>query len=359
MKIAIFYPRNVYASWYTLGGYVRTLTTMGHEVIDCPFPGNQVHDVDAVRASLPTIETLLTCDVVILAFAEYLWPWLDAVYTFDKWQPVLQNKRVIGRMDESMDRTDLALFDFWPQIARWFNYSSFPAQQDAEEFKGQFLPFGADLTMFNADRSNDQSPIASKYQIGFVGTMYPLRHEYLKRLAPALDDSITFNVGTVMVQDVSGIRPVESTKLLAEEYRAFSIFFCLPPLSRLLVCKVFEVMACGTMVMFPKLPGHTASNLSIFEDGKEIVYYEYGMFGHNAAQIRHYLQNAAERAKIAKAGCDKVQAQYSLEDMLANLLTGAGFSSEEARPVMTKEYRLKHNIGQGTKVLGVQEEVTA
>lgn len=349
MKIALFFPCNMYASWYTLGGYARTLTAMGHEVVDCPFPGNLVHNVEQVRAQLPGVETLLGCDCVLATFLEYIVPWLDAIYGYPAWQKVMNKVPVVGRLDESMDRADLALYDRWPEIKKWAQHYSFPAVQDANDLHGSWLPFGADLSMFNTILA----PTFKKYEVGFIGSMYPLRQEYIKRLGPQLDNTLTFNIGTVIVQDVAGIRGEESTRLLAEEYRAFKIFFCLPPMSRLLVCKVFEAMACGAFVMFPKLPGKAAENLSLFEDGKEIVYYDYGSLASNAAQIKKWLADNNGRNSIAEAGRRKVHAEHSLELMLGRLITNAGFSHESAFPKLTEESRLRQGIGESSKIAGV------
>ena len=98
------------------------------------------------------------------------------------------------------------------------------------------------------------------------------------------------------------MRVRESFELLAENYRRLKIFFCLPPMSRLVVGKVFDVMACGTFIMYPKLPGDARRNNEIFEDGKHIVYYDLGRMPENAKQIRYYLEHEDEREKIAAEG---------------------------------------------------------
>lgn len=341
MKIALYYPRNLFASWFSLGGYARTLRTMGHEVIDCPFPGNIPNDIENVRARMPTIPELLTCDCVLSTFHEYIVPWLGAVYGPDEWRRLMCDVPVIARLDESMDRKDLFLQERWPELAQWAQagHFFFPAKQDAIRYDGHWLPFGADLTMFNTNINK-----VKLYDIGFIGSMYPLRMNYMQKLSEHLDSRFTFNVGTVVVQDLSGIRGEESTQLLADNYSRIKIFFCLPPMSRLLVCKVFEVMASGTFMMFPKLPGKAAANLALFEDGKEIVYYDYGNVESNAHQIRHWLEHEGEREHIAQMGCHKVQSKFSLEQMLGEMLYVV-MGSEKAFPKLTREGRIRLGIG--------------
>ena len=80
-------------------------------------------------------------------------------------------------------------------------------------------------------------------------------------------------------------------------------------------------MACGTFVMYPRLPGDSAANLSAFEDGKHIVYYEHGYIRENVKQIKRWLEHDKERESIALAGCCKVREELSLENMLDKLLT--------------------------------------
>jgi len=347
MKIALYYPRNWLASWYTLGGYVNTLQDMGHDVIDCPFPGNQVHNVDQVRAAMPTIDQLNSCDCVLLMFMEYIQPWLAAVYGLELWQHV--KVPIVARYDESFDRGDLGLFDRWEEFQKWApvpHFNFFPAHQDAERYGGNWLVYGADLAKFHYT-----VPQEKKYDLAFVGSLYPLRQQYLAKLAEYIGNDVTFNVGQAIVQDLSGIRPEESTALLADNYRSIKIFFCLPPMSRLLVCKVFEVMACGTFVMFPTLPGEAAQNMKAFESDKEIVYYEHGYMKKNAAQIRYYLENEKEREAIAGAGCSRVYSEYTLQQMLEKMLWVAR-PDLPVSPRLTFDARRRLKIGSDVAEVG-------
>jgi hypothetical protein len=337
VKIALFYPRNVLASWFTLGGYRLTLERMGHEVLDCPFPGNhpgvQLPGIQFLRNKMPSIEDLNSCDVVISAFHEYTQAWLADVYE-GRWKDL--KVPVIARFDETMDRTDLGLPARLDELKRWANFYSFPAAQDADKYGGDWLPFGADTTMFKPglkkltgihafpDTSEEWLKTCAynekKYALGFIGSLYPLRQEYLSKLAPFLPDSVTFHHGQVLVQDIGGVLELESTELLAENYRQIKVFFCLPPMSRLLVCKVFEVMACGTFVMYPRMPGGSSKNNVLFKNNEHLVYYDPGYLKQNAKDILHFMEDDADRERIARAGCELVHREFTLEQMLEKLL---------------------------------------
>ena len=127
-------------------------------------------------------------------------------------------------------------------------------------------------------------------------------------------------MGFLGVHDLSGLREPETTNLLVENYRQVKIFFVLPPMSRLICAKVADVMACGTFVMYPKLQGDMAGNMTQFEDGREIVYYDPGYFKQNAKLIAKYLVDEYAREAIARAGCERVHREYRLDQMLEKLL---------------------------------------
>lgn len=314
MKIALFYPKNYLASHYALFSYRETLERMGHQVLDCPFPGNQIHDLENVKKRMPPIEVLNQCDVVLSTFHEYVQPWLLMVYGFENWSKL--RVPVVARFDESMDRLDLQLPVRIDELKRWAQHYSFPAAQDAEKYGGDWLPFGADTRIFRP-----WSPVLPKpYDVGFIGTLYPTRKKYMDGLAPHIGRDVNVRVGNAIVQDLSGFRERESTQLLAENYRQIKIFFCLPPMSRLLVEKIFDVMACGTLVMYPRLVGDAKSNMSIFKDGEHIVYYEPGYVVENAGQIKDLLTNTNKRETIARAGCELVHSKYTLDMMLDHML---------------------------------------
>lgn len=336
-RIALFYIHNPLACWYAIGGYVETLKRMGHEVLDCPMPGNQVVNVAATAAKMPKIEELMECDVVISAYHEYVQPWLSHLYSRPEWVALMNKVPVLARYDESMDRGDLRLPQRMPDLLAWAECHSFPAIQDAMKYGGEWLPYGADITIFNPHGwLSSGIPEPKKYEVAFVGTLYPKRAEYLRKVVNHIGGGRTFYQGNVFVQDLSGMRERESTLLLAENYRAIKIFFCLPPQSNLLVEKIFEVMACDTLVMYPRLEGEAAKNLSIFEHGKHIVYYDLGYFADNGKQVQHYLKHPEEAQRIAEGGGELVRKKFTLQGMLEKMLDQAESVSKD--PWKTPEY---------------------
>jgi hypothetical protein len=171
----------------------------------------------------------------------------------------------------------------------------FPAAQDAVEFNGEWLPFGADLSVFKA------KPVEKRYDAAFLGMMYPKRAEYVSRigypltiLPPAFDPNILY-----------------SFELLAEAYSATRIFVNLPSYSRLLVTKVTEVIACRTMLVTPKVDHPSgAHNMSQFTDGKHLVYYDSDRPGDVGGIIEHYLRSPSELDAIAGAYLVEVASAY-------------------------------------------------
>jgi hypothetical protein len=299
---------------------------MGHTVLDCPFPGNTVQNIEQVASKMPTIAQLMECDIILATYMEYVQPWLKAIYPVAEWSRLMRSVPVIARFDESMDRGDLGLPARVRELIGWANHWSWPAAQDAEKYGGEWLPYGADTTIFNPFGNGDitidkTDSVPKKYDLAFIGTLYPKRHEYLTKLINHVGKGTIFHCGNVMVQDLGGIRERETTELLAENYRQIKIFFCLPPMSRLLVEKIFDIMASDTLVMYPRFPGDAAKNCSIFEDDKHIVYYEYGFFANNGKQVKYYLEHPDETQRIAKAGGELVRSQYTLELMLKKMLS--------------------------------------
>lgn len=344
MKVALFHPHNTLGGWVAVGGYRAALERMGHEVLDAVLPGNTVANVDVVRSTLPTIVALAGCDVIISAFHEYTAPWLEALYGFEAWKPLIN--KTVARFDESMDRMDLGLPGRLPELMKWALRHAFAAAQDARKYKGDWIPFSADTEMFSAERGMSEKP----YDVAFIGSLYPLRRKYLEHLA-RFADGTRFNVcDNVGLHRLDGAAEPESTMLLAEEYRKVKIFFCLPTISRLFASKAFEVMACGTFVMHPQLPGELAENCSLFEHKKHLVYYKAGYFQENLKQIKHYLEHEDEREQIANTGMERVRSHFTIELMLNRML-----DSVRLRPhIVVSHYESAEQIAEKTTLIPME-----
>jgi hypothetical protein len=321
MRVALFTINNFLAGTAATFGYRETLERMGHEVLPARLPGNQVQVTPELLAECPTIEQLMECDLVLSTHHEYVQPWLEAMYPFAAWDKLMSKVPVLARFDESMDRGDLLLPHRMPDLLQWAKHYSFPAAQDADTYNGQWLPFGTDTTIFKPG-----TPLPEKkYDVGFIGTMYPKRHEYLTKLIQFAGRNTKLYVGNVAVQDIAGVRSRDTALLLADNYRDIKIFFCFPPISRLVVSKIPDIMACDTLVLYPRFPGEAmAKNYSPFEHEKHIVYYELGFFANNGKQLQYYLQHPEEAERIAKAGGELVRAEHTLEQMIHKMMAYAG-----------------------------------
>ena len=87
-------------------------------------------------------------------------------------------------------------------------------------------------------------------------------------------------------------------------------------------------MACGTFLMYPKLPGQAAKNHGLFQNNQHLVYYSSGHMAENVEQISYWLEHDAEREKIARQGCELVHKNFSLEQMFQALLELVGSTNK-------------------------------
>jgi len=190
-----------------------------------------------MKGKIPTIGQLNECDVIVSAYHEYTQPWLRAAYRQEQWKRL--KPQVIARFDESMDRGDLFLPRRMEELLDWADVYSFPAAQDAEKYGGQWLPYGSDTHMFNRNRTGESVFPGKKYNVAFIGSLYAGRKAYLDQLAPSLADGVEIQCGNSLVYELGIPNGLASMELLAKNYREIKIFFCLPPLSRLIVQKLW------------------------------------------------------------------------------------------------------------------------
>jgi hypothetical protein len=252
-----------------------------------------------------SFERLKQADLIILSSAEHYAPALTRRYP--RWSELRMPK--VAWYCESFHRDDRD-FDFAscrPLVDRHY----FPAIQDAEEMHGEWLPFSADVEVF---KPNGASPIHS---VAFLGTMYPKRAEYLRSL----------RIPISLLTPVSAWNTRRSFERLASAYSSTQIFLNLPALSRLLVTKVTEVMACRTMLLTPELDHPSAlGNMAPFESGRHLVYYAANKPAQLAELITHYLEHDEEREAIAEAGYQSVVNHHNLEQSLTRILRESGLS---------------------------------
>ena len=293
-RIAVFHcTARIGSAWCCAEGISVTLAAMGYEVMDCGHP----------RQGTPPLEALRQADLIILGAVEWYGDLLMQRYGAE-WATLPAPKLAWYAESAQRDDRDFPFGHYQGLADRHY----FPAAQDAVEFGGTWLPFGADTVLF-APR-----PTAIRHEAAFLGSLYPKRVEFLERLGMPLD----------RMAPVADPDPIRSFALLAEAYRSTRIFVNLPAYSRLLVTKVPEVMACGTLLLTPAMDHPSAlANMAQFEDGRHLVYYPPDRPEVLAGLIAHYRHAAAERAAIAAAGRAEVVRAHSLRARLERLLADA------------------------------------
>ncbi|MGI4764850.1 MAG: methyltransferase domain-containing protein [Janthinobacterium lividum] len=289
--VAVFHcTSGVTSAWCCAEGIVTTLARMGYRVRDCQNP----------TLRYTSIEDLKGVDLIILSAVEWYAPAMREAYG-DAWSDLVVPK--VAWYAESFHRDDRD-FDFGA-CAALADRHYFPAWQDAVEFGGEWLPFGADTEIFFPRETE------ATIDAGFLGSLYPKRVEYVKRL----------DAPVVRLNSVSGQNAVESAQMLAAAYCSTKILLNLPSYSRLTVTKVTEAMACGTMVITPMMDHPSAvRNMDQFVDGKHLVYFDPRRPQDIGALIRHYTERPSERQRIAEDGYAEIVRGHSLRLRLQTIL---------------------------------------
>jgi FkbM family methyltransferase len=293
--VALFHcVAGVASAWSCAEGIISTLMAMGYNVINCGNPEKTEFPLDKLRDA----------DLIILSGAEWYSRAIDKRYSAS-WAEVKVPK--VAWYTESFDRDDHH-FDYG-SLAHIADRHYFPAQQDAAAHAGQWLPFGVDSTLFTP------MPTAKLYDAVFLGMMYGKRAEYAKRIKYPI-----FYLRTEFDHN----NPAKSVQLLADAYSSARIVINLPSLSRLLVTKVTEVLACRTMLVTPKIDHPSAqANLQQFEDRVHLAYYAPDKPEEIGQIVDYYLAHADEREAIAEAGWRAVNQQHSLRHRLEKILNDA------------------------------------
>lgn len=101
--------------------------------------------------------------------------------------------------------------------------------------------------------------------------------------------------------------------------------------------RVYETIGRGGFMIHPRISGLEKD----FEDGKEIVFYDYNNFGQLGALIQHYLDNPSEREKIRKAGFERAKRDHTYLNRMKEMLD---IVTENEK---NKPKPLKINLGSG------------
>lgn len=281
------------SAWCCAEGIISVYREMGYNVVDGGNPGR----------SQISIRQLQQADLIVLGAPEWFAGPLMMQYGA-VWHSLKAKKA--AWYAESFHRDDRD-FDF-ETVRHLADKHYFPAIQDAEEFGGQYLPFGADLSVFKA------KPVEVQHDAAFLGTIYQKRAEYIARIGFPL----------ACIRSVSSAVPRKSFEMLADAYCSMKIFVNLPAYSRLLVTKVTEIMACGTFLLTPRLDHPSGMrNMDLFQSGKHLVYYNPDDPAEIGRLIRYYLDHPEERAQIAANGRDEVVRKHSMRIPLQKIIDDA------------------------------------
>lgn len=328
MKIAVLYPNNPLCSWNMARGLVNTLRRMGHEPLSIPMPtARETSETQLAmfHKSVTSLEVIKRCDLAIVSGPEHIGPWIDAAWGIYEWKNLGIPRA--AWLHESLFREDQNIdFDAIKNFAdEWF----VPAMQDVEYLdqecfaKGlaHWLPFGVDTEVFRACPECDSTKPHDHWfrrqqdiPIAFLGLMYPKRQIFLQALSR--HDHPPLKIAQVAVQDLDGYNYEKSVELYAQSLRRIKVFFNLPAMSRLLVGKVYEALACGTFLLTPMLPpeGGVSKNMLPFNSPEHLIYYRSSNLGYVAQLLREWSSSEKdeERERIAEAGCREVHEKHSL-----------------------------------------------
>lgn len=328
-RIACFYPGWMPSAWSCSYGIPRTLKRMGHEVVDAPLPMDDIRREEAAseaekrrprlrRGDLPKSEALRDCDLIIVSGTEHIGPYIDSLYP--DWSEIKVKKASL--LHESCDREDYpaALMGQIERVKRLSDVVYCPAVQD-EKYGFKYLPFGVDTDIFKPDIlaldanyqvvSGNMPP--KKYDLAFIGWMYGKRKEFVQKLMPLLDTTICY--GKVQVEDLGGVKILETAELYAQNLREIKVFVNLPTLSQLVVTKVYEVMACGTYLLTPACDPKYAANWDGWPDDVPDIYTDDNFSG-TAERIKKAISDDSWREETARKGCEEVHAKHRLDQRL-------------------------------------------
>src|SRR5665213_1118812 len=323
MKVAVLYPESITCSWNMAHGLVATIKRMGHTVMPIGLPTERSASdgrLAQVKAACPPVQLLKDLDLILISGPEHICPWMDAIYGRQAWASLDVPKA--AWLHETKGRDDYELdFDGFKWCAdHWF----WTAIQDAEfhdqemfaKGRSWWLPLGVDTKIFKpyGDRADGIHPIA--FDCAVCGLVCPERQAYLQALIRHKHPPMMVG-STGAAHDLHGYHWEEGARLLASNYRQIKVFFNLPALSRVLVSKVVEVMACGTFLMTPQLPPDRGCdrNMEPFTDGVHLKYYRSSNVPLVCQMLSEWIspEKDAERMLIAAAGCKILHEKHSLE----------------------------------------------
>ncbi len=276
MRIALFHPTGHFVAWAMSEGLAHALERIGHELVS----GDP-------------------CDLVIVSGPELI--------AAEKWESVNAPKRLWFHETAVRDDDDFSWC--FRNIRSRHAGCFFPGVQDAETFDSQWLNWGVDTGIFKAERPWGDR----KHPCAFVGQMYGKRQEFLNQIE--LHD---FEVLPPARSDYPEVRARE----LAEIHNGIKIFVVLPTLSQMIVTKVYEALACGSVVVLPELKDEAARNMETFEPGSPFLrYYDPEQPTTLRSAIEFFRGNEDFTRLAGGLAAQEMRSKHTIEHRLAELLS--------------------------------------
>lgn len=294
MRLAVFFPHSHCAAWCLTEGLCETLERMGHEVSPNKIILNS-HQID--REFYPV--SLDDMDAVIISGPEWIGRHFKALY------PKKVKPLKLAWLHESVEREDYGKLDV--EVIKGLADIVFcPAEQD-KKFGFEYLPFGVDMAMFKpSDYTFDLN--TRSYPLIFIGNIYEKRKKFLDEFLPELaKQGVEIKIGNCLVQDLDGVNIRKSVQLYADTLRNTRVFLNLPALSNLIITKIYEVVACGAILLNPDNSFYYAFSYS---SPKEAA--------HQAAAL---LSKGSELSRYSSLGVEEMWTKHRLELRLQKMLT--------------------------------------
>jgi glycosyltransferase involved in cell wall biosynthesis len=305
MKIAVFFSDNHYASWSLSWGVGRAFRALGLEVIDVPLPPGREFprgEYEQLKARIPTLEVLAGCDLIFTVGPEYLTVWLEHFYGKAAWQK-LKTLKAAWYLETS-HRDDREFY--YEQYLDWHDEHFYPGIQDAEEFKGHWLPWAVDTEIFKPLPEQPRT-----LEVLFTGLLYDQRAAFLKQMKPYLGQTKVL-VREVLQRDVHGINQRGTAELVADAYRQTQVALNLPSYNDILVMRVFEALACGAFLVTHRT--REPRNMETLED---ISVGWYSTPEEASQQLHFWLEQPRQKAISASA---VIARKHSLTERMRSLL---------------------------------------
>jgi spore maturation protein CgeB len=292
MNVGVFHnTAHVGSAWACAEGLSACLRRLGYSVFDFGHP----------KISTIPLSVLEKMDAIVLGAPEWFYDHLANQYG-EAWFELRAIKA--AWYAESAYRDDRN-FNFGA-AHRFADINFYPAKQDADEFLGHWLPFGADEQIFKP------MPVPKLFDVAFIGSMYPKRRKFI--------NSIDFSIA--IMPQIGGQNALDSFSRLAKAYNSTHIFLNMPAYSRLLVTKVTEILLCKTMLITPKLDHPSATlNMNQFRDGCDLLYYDANKPNELKDLLDHYSNNEADRERIAEQGFSHALEKHTLISRVSTIMS--------------------------------------